>query len=199
MRIPEAKFGWLEPTEFDRLRRLAGPALCYQTIVDEELRRESVSPWVRRVLLSEGDILTRDLASLIHEPDREQVLSVIHQTLRGEPGPRYFTFGINLGDQRTVAAAAETSQSQSAFRRCLVATVVVLDPERIATPENPLTGRQTEILSLVASGLSTSEIARQQFVSITTVRNHVADSCRRLGAHRRLEAVAIARQRGIIA
>jgi DNA-binding NarL/FixJ family response regulator len=61
-----------------------------------------------------------------------------------------------------------------------------------------LTGRELEILRLVASGTASRVIAEDLFVSVHTVRNHVQRAIEKLGAHSKLEAVAIARQRGIL-
>jgi DNA-binding NarL/FixJ family response regulator len=59
-------------------------------------------------------------------------------------------------------------------------------------PELPLTPRQAEILDLLERGRSTSQIAEELHLSIQTVRNHVQNLMRAIGAHSRLEAVAIA-------
>lgn len=61
-----------------------------------------------------------------------------------------------------------------------------------------LTPRQTEVLHLLAAGASTSQIAETLQLSRETVRNHVRHLLRALGAHSRLEAVAVARRRGLI-
>jgi PAS domain S-box-containing protein len=59
-----------------------------------------------------------------------------------------------------------------------------------------LTRREIEILRLVATGAGTRAMAEQLHVSPATVRNHVQNLLGKLGAHSRLEAVAIAtRQR----
>jgi DNA-binding CsgD family transcriptional regulator len=62
----------------------------------------------------------------------------------------------------------------------------------------PLTVRQLEILSLVAAGRTTDEIARCLFLSPATIRNHVARTLKALDAHSRLEAVAKARDLGLL-
>jgi DNA-binding NarL/FixJ family response regulator len=62
----------------------------------------------------------------------------------------------------------------------------------------PLTGRQAEILGLVAAGRSTEEIAAELWLSVATVRNHISRSIRALGAHSRTQAIAHARERGIL-
>lgn len=55
-----------------------------------------------------------------------------------------------------------------------------------------LTSRELEVLKLLAKGHSTEGIASQLFISINTVRNHVGRILNKLGAHSKLEAVAIA-------
>jgi DNA-binding CsgD family transcriptional regulator len=61
-----------------------------------------------------------------------------------------------------------------------------------------LTSRQSEVLNRLAIGRSTEEIAAELHVSIATVRSHVRRLLRTLGAHSRLEAVAIARADGLL-
>jgi DNA-binding CsgD family transcriptional regulator len=62
-----------------------------------------------------------------------------------------------------------------------------------------LTDRQREILDLIASGQSTSEIAQDLTLSTETVRNHLRGVFRELHAHTRLEAIARARRYGLLA
>src|SRR5215212_520450 len=67
-------------------------------------------------------------------------------------------------------------------------------PQR-AFPE--LTEREEEILSLVAQGKSNQEIARQLFVSLKTVRNHVSNILLKLQVADRVQAVIRARESGL--
>ncbi len=60
----------------------------------------------------------------------------------------------------------------------------------------PLTGREREILGLVAKGLQAKEIAQELDISVTTARNHVQNILRKLGLHSKLEVIAQAYQRG---
>jgi DNA-binding NarL/FixJ family response regulator len=69
---------------------------------------------------------------------------------------------------------------------------------RTTTPAQQLSRREIEVLRLLAQGLSTVELSTQMKLSINTVRNHVQKAIRRLGAHSKLEAVAIAQREGII-
>jgi PAS domain S-box-containing protein len=61
-----------------------------------------------------------------------------------------------------------------------------------AHPDLPLTPRQAEVLDLLERGRTTRQIAEELHLSIETVRNHVRNILRAVGAHSRLEAVAIA-------
>ena len=54
-----------------------------------------------------------------------------------------------------------------------------------------LTVRETEILGLVARGLSDAEIARELFLSVRTVEKHLANAYRKLGTSDRRAAVAL--------
>ena len=59
-------------------------------------------------------------------------------------------------------------------------------------PNLPLTPRQAEVLALLERGRTTKQIAAELHLSIETVRNHVRGVLSAVGAHSRLEAVAIA-------
>jgi len=61
-----------------------------------------------------------------------------------------------------------------------------------AHPELHLTPRQSEVLELLERGRSTSQIAEELHLSTETVRNHIRRLLNAIGAHSRLEAVAIA-------
>jgi DNA-binding NarL/FixJ family response regulator len=61
-----------------------------------------------------------------------------------------------------------------------------------------LTPRLREVLSLVAEGYNTTEIARELRLSRHTVKNYMERIFQRLGARDRTEAVAIALREGIL-
>jgi ATP/maltotriose-dependent transcriptional regulator MalT len=65
------------------------------------------------------------------------------------------------------------------------------EPE--ATPEplaEPLSERELEVLSLLASGRSNAEIARDLFIAVGTVKTHTNNIYRKLGVRNRAEALA---------
>ena len=65
-------------------------------------------------------------------------------------------------------------------------------------PSLRLTVREREVLSLLAAGLSTPRIGAYLQIAHNTARAHVQRVIEKLGAHSKLEAVALARQAGII-
>lgn len=61
-----------------------------------------------------------------------------------------------------------------------------------------LTAREAEVLRLVAQGRSNRDVARALFVSERTVKFHVSSILAKLGASNRTQAVALARERGLL-
>jgi len=72
------------------------------------------------------------------------------------------------------------------------------EPERSPAENGSgrLTAREVEVLALLGHGASTREISERLVISLNTARNHVQRTIVKLGAHSRLEAVAIARRSG---
>lgn len=61
-----------------------------------------------------------------------------------------------------------------------------------------LTPREFQVLELLAAGADTPTIARELFITEATVRNHVQRILHKLNVHSRLEAVACARELGLL-
>jgi LuxR family transcriptional regulator, maltose regulon positive regulatory protein len=71
-------------------------------------------------------------------------------------------------------------------------------PRRPVAAGAPLTERELVVLRLLPSGLSTREIGRELSVSVTTIRSQVQAIYRKLQASTRSEAVAHARELGLL-
>ena len=67
-----------------------------------------------------------------------------------------------------------------------------------AAGEPVISKREEEVLQLVAEGLSTTEVAEQLFISVKTVKNHLASVYDKLDARDRTQAVVRAVKMGII-
>lgn len=80
------------------------------------------------------------------------------------------------------------------------ATAVAPEPRAVRTPTagQDLTTRETEVLALVAGGLSDREIAERLVLSPHTVHRHVANVRTKLGLPTRAAAVAAAAKRGLL-
>ncbi|MCL5996366.1 MAG: LuxR C-terminal-related transcriptional regulator [Chloroflexi bacterium] len=65
-------------------------------------------------------------------------------------------------------------------------------------PLPPLTLREEEVLRLMSNGLRNKEIAARLGISERTATFHVGNVLSKLGADGRVEAIRIARQRGLI-
>lgn len=66
------------------------------------------------------------------------------------------------------------------------------------SPRTALSPRETEVLTLVADGLSNLEISRQLFLSQATVKSHLVHIYTKLSVDSRTAAVAAAIARGAI-
>jgi DNA-binding CsgD family transcriptional regulator len=83
---------------------------------------------------------------------------------------------------------ASAAQAESALaREATWAPVVVEGSGRLQLSE-----REREVMTLVASGLQSGDIAERLFLSPETVKSHVHNSLGKLGARTRAHAVAIA-------
>ncbi|EWS81302.1 LuxR family transcriptional regulator [Brachybacterium phenoliresistens] len=70
------------------------------------------------------------------------------------------------------------------------ATAAPGDPAQRASaePVPPLTGREEDVLRLLARGMSNREISRELFVELTTVKSHITHVLAKLGVDSRLQA-----------
>ncbi len=93
----------------------------------------------------------------------------------------------------SVAAAREHGAAADAF---LVAVDAGQGAQDLA---EPLTPRETDVLQLLADGLSNKGIAARLGISDQTVKFHVAAISGKLGAANRTEAVRLAIRLGLVA
>jgi DNA-binding NarL/FixJ family response regulator len=113
---------------------------------------------------------------LVKSASREQIIEAVRATARGEAVFTPGLAGLVLGEFRKLS-----TQPQA-------------DPSR---PIPELTDREIEVLKLVATGMSSKEIAAELFISHRTVQNHVQNTLGKLQLHNRVELVRFALAKGL--
>ncbi len=96
--------------------------------------------------------------------------------------------------EELVAAVRAAAAGASALAPAIATRLV----ERVRTPGAQLTARETEVLALVAEGLTNQQVSRRLFLSEATVKSHLAHIFTKLGVDSRTAAVTKARDRGIL-
>jgi DNA-binding NarL/FixJ family response regulator len=94
-------------------------------------------------------------------------------------------------------AAGETSWAPTVMDRLLATYLRGPDP-RAAADVGTLTDREREVLCSVAQGLSNEEVAQRLYLSVTTVKTHLARVFAKLGARDRAQAVVVAYESGLV-
>jgi DNA-binding NarL/FixJ family response regulator len=105
-----------------------------------------------------------------------------------------------LGEGAFAAAWAE-GRTMSPERAIEYALEQEAAPEPAATPQTypaGLSARETEVLRLVATGLSSAEVAGKLFLSARTVEWYLGSVYRKLGLHSRTEATRFAVEHGLL-
>jgi DNA-binding NarL/FixJ family response regulator len=98
-----------------------------------------------------------------------------------------------------VVAQGEALLSPSVTRRVIEEFTKRPPVQEGMPPElSELTAREVEVLQLIARGLSNAEIAKELFVSETTVKTHVARVLMKCNLRDRVQAVVLAYESGLI-
>lgn len=100
-----------------------------------------------------------------------------------------------MQDPAILVDAIHTVQQGDAYLTRTAATKAVREIRRLV---NALTGRELQILKLMAEGLENHDIAQRLNIAESTVGNHISNLLSKLYAKNRTEAVAVARREGII-
>jgi DNA-binding NarL/FixJ family response regulator len=147
-------------------------------VTSEVLRRD---PSARVLILSasgeQADVLDAVKAGatgyLVKSASREALLDAVRRVAVGDTVFTPGLAGLVLGEFRRLADPAT-------------------DPD-----EPQLTERETEVLRMVAKGMSYKQIAERLVLSHRTVQNHVQNTLRKLQMHNRVELTRYAIERGL--
>jgi DNA-binding NarL/FixJ family response regulator len=110
----------------------------------------------------------------------------------------------SASSEELLAAVARTALGEAVFTPGLAGLVLgefrrlSVEPVARSGPAAPrLTERETEVLRLVAKGLSYKDIAERLVLSHRTVQNHVQNTLNKLQLHNRVELVRYAIEQGL--
>ena len=145
------------------------------------------------------------------------------RTRPGPGRPALLVLGPDQEHARLVAALDSGAQGYlskgSSLPDLLAAVAAVLRGEAVVPPEmlggllhdlvqqrrsqtatglTPLSAREQEVLELLAQGQAQEGIARALVISPQTARTHIQKVIGKLGAHSRVEAVAVAVEHGLV-
>ncbi|MFC9471072.1 response regulator [Nocardia sp. NPDC055002] len=84
------------------------------------------------------------------------------------------------------------------YSAAVTARLAAMVRSRTPRPTVELTGRETEVLRLLATGAANREIARSLYLSEGTVKNHISSILNRLGVRDRTQAAIYAHEQGIL-
>lgn len=93
-----------------------------------------------------------------------------------------------------IAAVRAAAAGESALAPVIASRLL----DRMRAPQVSLSGREIEVLELVAAGRSNIEVAQTLFLSETTVKSHLAHIFSKLDVSSRTAAVSAARRKGIL-
>lgn len=111
---------------------------------------------------------------LVKSASAQELVDAVHRTAEGDPVFTPGLAGLVLGEYRRMAE--EPSGADAAPR---------------------LTERETDVLRLVAKGLTSRQIAAKLVISHRTVENHVQSTLRKLQLHNRVELARYAIEHGL--
>ncbi|GHB26911.1 DNA-binding response regulator [Streptomyces xanthochromogenes] len=157
---------------------LSGAQVCKELV--------AANPALRVLVLSasgeHADVLeavkSGALGYLLKSASTEELTDAVRRTAVGDPVFTPGLAGLVLGEYRRLAGAPA--------------------PATADEPKAPqLTERETEVLRLVAKGLSYKQIAERLVISHRTVQNHVQNTLGKLQLHNRVELVRYAIERGL--
>lgn len=193
----------------------AGLNALFSLESDFEVVAEAATP-DEAVVLAERenpDVVLMDLQFGSHQPDTGADAT---RRIRALDAPPYVLVLTNYDSDADILSAVEAGASGyllkdapphelTAAVRAAAAGESALAPviasrllSRMRAPQVSLSSREVEVLKLVASGRSNTEVAAELFVSETTVKSHLAHIFSKLDVSSRTAAVSAARDKGIL-
>jgi len=147
-----------------------------------------------------GDVRGRQLTSVVAPEETRRAREIFTRNLHG-PAKGSDNRGVLLSEdgERIEVELSAVPLTRGGHVIGVFGQVKSVEESAPPPPHPHLTPRQAEVLHLLERGHSTKQIAGELHLSVETVRNHVRAVLKNLGAHSRLEAVALARHGDLVA
>jgi LuxR family transcriptional regulator, maltose regulon positive regulatory protein len=140
------------------------------------------------------------LAALLSEADDRIVDARAHLGEAMAVGDRHWLVEafVNVGPPMVRLLSGIPGQHEEFRAAVLERSAVLFSSSLIGTLADPLTDRELEILSYLPSRLTNIELANKCYVSVNTIKTHMAHIFQKLGAANRNDAIDQARQMGLL-
>ena len=183
--------------------------------------RALLEPYSDRVQVVELDSqveVESDIDVLLYDGfSRERVVGPVRDVVTSTPapvvlftwhlGPEMVTEALENGMAGCVSKTATAGELVDALERVHGGEVVVSpDPGEGAVPaagewpgrSDGLSARESEVMALIAQGLTNPQIAERAYISVNSVKTFIRSAYRKIGVERRAQAVLWATQHGFL-
>jgi DNA-binding NarL/FixJ family response regulator len=116
-------------------------------------------------------------------------------------GPEFVVAAMKSGANSFVVKTAPISEIVSAIEHCISSphSFSAKELRALATSsDNLLTAREIDVLMKISLGLSNQQIAKQLFLSQSTIKSHITAIFRKLNVDNRISAINFARENGLL-
>ena len=177
----------------DALERIKVPAYVIDT--------HGIIRWLNSAAMRiVGDVRGLQITSVVAPEERRHAREIFMRNLTGPPeGSENKGVVVDADGKRVAVELCAVPLTSDNHVIGVFGQVTSVEVGEQPIPHPSLTPRQLEVLHLLEHGQSTDQIARSLHLSVDTVRNHIRHLMRALGAHSRLEAVALARREHVAA
>ncbi|WP_051944929.1 response regulator transcription factor [Verrucomicrobium sp. BvORR106] len=191
-------------TVLEGLASIIGRQADMEVVAQAANGREAVELWSQ----CQPDVALLDLRMPVLDG-----VGAIEEIRQKQPGARMVvltTFDTDADISMAIKAGAKGYLLKDAPREELLACIrkvyageTVVSPSLVAKlasglANEPLTGRELEVLGLLAKGRSNKEIGTHLYIGETTVKSHLRSIFTKLNVLSRTEAVATASRRGLV-
>ena len=184
----------------------------YQSVASEDKIKDALGLLSRLLQTAENakrmgsmlEILTAQALAFHAHGEQSQSFASLNRALTLAEPEGYFRFFVNEGESivgllKALIHSREDDRLNNYIRKLLNAFDKTKPEPANAQPLiDPLSERELEVLRLVADGLSNDEISQKLFLALSTVKGHNLRIFNKLQAKSRTEAVARARELGLL-